>query len=178
MNFVHAKLSYYEKNADHWIRFSIREAIQRRVKRHAQPIFSALMREGARFDFDPVLLMAMIEVESGFKVNRRGSHGEIGLMQLKPSTARWIARKYNLPWSGAKTLENPAANIQLGTAYLSHLRNEFLSNQQLYLSAYNMGSAKVRKVLRKRQIPDQYASRVARQYEKFQPKLVYAIQSI
>lgn len=177
INWVYGRSTDGEQNFN-WVRPSIREALQKRVKKHAHTIFTAVMREGSRFNFDPVLLMALIEVESGFKIKRRGRHGEIGLMQIKPATARWIAKKYDLPWKGPKTLENPATNIQLGTAYLSYLREEFLSNQRLYLSAYNMGSAKLRRVMQRQRIPFEYASRIARQYQRYQPKLVYSIHSI
>ncbi|MFX5793561.1 transglycosylase SLT domain-containing protein, partial [Acinetobacter baumannii] len=67
--------------------------------------------------------VAVIDTESSFRPNARGSHGEIGLMQLKPSTAQWIARRHGLPWWGPATLLDPAAIVRLGAAYLSDIRN-------------------------------------------------------
>lgn len=111
--------------------------------------------------------MAIIETESGFKTKKRGRHGEIGLMQIKPSTARWIAKKTKLPWHGKKQLEDPATNIKIGAAYLAFLRKEFSEHKYLYLSAYNMGSKNVRKSMKKRVTPKKYAARVLRHYRAF-----------
>jgi 2-oxoacid:acceptor oxidoreductase gamma subunit (pyruvate/2-ketoisovalerate family) len=47
------------------------------------------------------------------------SFGEIGLMQLKPVTAKWICNKFNMPWKGAKSLYDPVTNIKIGAVYLA-----------------------------------------------------------
>jgi soluble lytic murein transglycosylase len=136
-------------------------------------IFTAIMRESDRFHFDPVLLLSIIKVESGFVVNRRGRHGEIGLMQIKPSTGRWVAKKLALPWGGKKTLENPELNIRIGAAYLALLRDLFPKQEQLYLSAYNMGAYNVFRSVRKNVIPRDYASRILEQYQNYYSKIRY-----
>lgn len=149
---------------------AILSTIEDRTKDNSNTIFQALMNESRNFSINPLLLMAVIETESGFKTEKRGRHGEIGLMQIKPSTARWIAKKNGLPWNGAKTLKDPAINIKLGAAYLSFLREEFDSHKQHYLSAYNMGARNVRRALKKRIVPKEYASRVLRHYRSFYSK--------
>ncbi len=59
------------------------------------------------------LANAVIRVESNYRPNARGSAGEIGLMQIKPSTARMMG------YSGsAKGLYNPETNIKFGMKYL------------------------------------------------------------
>lgn len=59
------------------------------------------------------LAHAVIRVESNYRVNARGSAGEVGLMQIKPSTAR------GLGYSGSlKGLYNPETNIKYGMKYL------------------------------------------------------------
>ena len=59
------------------------------------------------------LAWAVVRVESNFRVNARGSAGEVGLMQIKPSTAR------GLGYSGSiKALYNPENNIKFGMKYL------------------------------------------------------------
>lgn len=59
------------------------------------------------------LAHAVIRVESNYRANARGSAGEVGLMQIKPSTAR------GLGYSGSlKGLYNPETNIKYGMKYL------------------------------------------------------------
>ena len=144
---------------------------QRRIKKHFDAIFSETLREGRRFQIDPVLLISIIEVESGFSEKRHGRFGEIGLMQLKPTTAEWIARKMGIPWKGAQSLEDPATNIELGAAYLCFLRTQMFFQKQLYLSAYNMGISNVQKALRRQIIPKDYALRVLKRYQKYASNL-------
>lgn len=59
------------------------------------------------------LARAVVRVESNFRVNARGSAGEVGLMQIKPSTARAMG------YSGStKALYNPETNLRFGMKYL------------------------------------------------------------
>jgi soluble lytic murein transglycosylase-like protein len=146
---------------------ALRRSPHLKAKNRLKTILSAVTSEGQRSGFDPVLLMSIVQVESGFNVYRRGKHGEIGLMQIKPSTAQWVAKKFNLPWKGPKTLEDPKINIQIGTTYLAYLRNNFPEKQDLYLAAYNMGATQVRRAVSRRVIPREYAARVMNEYDKF-----------
>lgn len=60
------------------------------------------------------LAHAVIRVESNYRPNARGSAGEIGLMQIKPSTARMMG------YSGSsKGLFDPETNIKYGMKYLA-----------------------------------------------------------
>ena len=60
------------------------------------------------------LAHAVIKVESNYRVNARGRAGEIGLMQIKPATARLMG------YSGsAKGLYSPETNIKYGMKYLA-----------------------------------------------------------
>jgi len=59
------------------------------------------------------LAHAVISVESNYRVDARGSAGEIGLMQIKPTTARMMG------YSGsAQGLFDPETNIKYGLKYL------------------------------------------------------------
>ncbi|WP_026619076.1 soluble lytic murein transglycosylase-like protein [Ensifer sp. WSM1721] len=60
------------------------------------------------------LAHAIVQVESNFNSEARGSAGEIGLMQIKPATARMMG------YSGsAKGLYDPETNIKFGMMYLA-----------------------------------------------------------
>ncbi len=140
-------------------------------KKYTRKISNAIMVESKKHSFDPVFLMAVIENESSFNPEIVGSFGEIGLMQITPDTAKWIAKKYNIPFSGAKSLKNPVTNIALGSAYLSYLREKFGFKSQLYLAAYNMGSRKVQRFLAQQKLPKQYPTRVMQRYVRFYTQL-------
>lgn len=77
--------------------------------------YSALIGKYAKQYNVPVALAnAVIRVESNYNPNARGSHGEIGLMQIKPATARMMG------YSGsAKGLFDPETNIKYGMKYLA-----------------------------------------------------------
>jgi soluble lytic murein transglycosylase-like protein len=60
------------------------------------------------------LAHAVISVESNYRPTARGSAGEIGLMQIKPATARMMGYR-----GTAKGLYNPETNIKYGMLYLA-----------------------------------------------------------
>ncbi|MCV3241083.1 transglycosylase SLT domain-containing protein [Mesorhizobium sp. ZC-5] len=75
---------------------------------------SIVARYAASYGVPASLAHAVIRVESNYRVNALGSAGEIGLMQIKPATARMMG------YSGSsKGLYNPETNIKFGIKYLS-----------------------------------------------------------
>jgi membrane-bound lytic murein transglycosylase B len=71
-------------------------------------------RYAAAYGVPAELAHAVIKVESNYRANARGGAGEIGLMQIKPSTARMMG--YN---GNANGLFNPETNIKYGMKYLA-----------------------------------------------------------
>ena len=60
------------------------------------------------------LALAVVQVESNFNPRARGRAGEVGLMQIKPATARAIG------YTGSvKALYNPNTNLAWGMKYLA-----------------------------------------------------------
>ena len=77
-----------------------------------------LVGEHARAAGVPVALaLAVVQVESNFNPRARGHAGEVGLMQIKPATARGIGYKGSL-----KGLYNPDVNLAWGMKYLAEAR--------------------------------------------------------
>jgi soluble lytic murein transglycosylase-like protein len=70
-------------------------------------------RYAAAYGVPVSLAHAVISVESNYRANTRGSAGEIGLMQIKPATARMMGYSGN-----ASGLFNPETNIKYGMKYL------------------------------------------------------------
>jgi soluble lytic murein transglycosylase-like protein len=83
---------------------------------------------------NPALIRAMIVVESGFNPRAVSKRGAVGLMQLRPETAR----RY-----GVSNIYDPAQNIRAGARYFSDLMALYDSDTELALAAYNAGEAAV-----------------------------------
>ncbi len=149
----------------------VRRKLKGQWKRQADRVARQILLESRKYGFDPLFLMAVIQNESSFKPTVVGPVGEIGLMQLRPSTGKWMAQKISLPWRGKSTLRDPVMNIRLGAAFLHYLRKRFDHHGRLYLAAYNMGARNVKQALRRNIWPKIYPSRVMRHYLDFYSKL-------
>lgn len=140
------------------------EWLPEKYEKKARSVANAIVHESDKYGFDPVFIMALIQNESRFNPAMRGAHTEIGLMQVKPTTAEWIAKKLKLKYKGEKTLLDPVQNIKLGIAFMSVLRDQFDSHSRLYISAYNMGAKKVRQIVAEDRIPKEYVQAVMKRY--------------
>jgi soluble lytic murein transglycosylase len=149
-----------------------REGLPEKFKPQAAAVAQKIIEDSEFYDIDPVFVMAVIKTESSFDPLAMGQFGEIGLMQIKPDTAEWIAQKEGLHWGGKKSLENPVENVKLGIAYLNYLRNTFSGHSNKYLSAYNMGASNVRKAYSKEIKPREYSTRVMKNYKDLYSKMV------
>jgi membrane-bound lytic murein transglycosylase B len=83
---------------------------------------------------DPLLVQALIQVESNYRPRARSSKGAMGLMQLLPS----VAREYKV-----KNAYDPAANIDAGVRKLKSLIETMQGDLSLALAAYNAGEGAV-----------------------------------
>ncbi len=84
------------------------------AKASANDRYGAIIAKHAGANDIPIdLARAIIRIESNFRANARGRAGEVGLMQIKPATAR------SMGYSGSvKGLYNPETNIKYGMKYL------------------------------------------------------------
>ena len=86
-----------------------------------------------------VLIVAIINVESGWNQDALGRDGEIGLMQILPATARWMG------FSGADAeLFDPAVNVHFGTKYLKFQLDRFNGSLDRAIAGYNAGTPRTR----------------------------------
>lgn len=156
-----------EDSLNQMILEKVQMGLASRWKNQAHSIASTIITESAKYKIDPIFVLALIKTESKFDPIIVGSFGEIGLMQVKPDTAEWIAKKNNIPWAGKKTLQNPTSNIRIGMAYMNYLRSKFEKTPMKYVSAYNMGPLNVKRLIAKNIKPAEYSGRVMRNYEAF-----------
>ncbi|MGZ4032550.1 MAG: lytic transglycosylase domain-containing protein [Tumebacillaceae bacterium] len=96
---------------------------------------------------DPTLVVALIRTESKFKEEDISHVGAVGLMQLMPDTATWIAKQSGISYKGTTDLADPTTNIQLGTWYLGYLSKQYKGNWVAVVAAYNAGPNRVNRWL-------------------------------
>lgn len=87
-------------------------------------------------DVDPALIAAVIHAESNFKPFARSQVGAQGLMQIMPSTLRYL---------GFRNAFDPRQNISAGSKYLRELLDTFNGNLVNTIAAYNAGPGAVKK---------------------------------
>jgi len=105
---------------------------QLKVTPYADMISAAAQAHGV----DPILVQALIQVESNYKPRARSSKGAMGLMQLMPATAEQY---------GADPLV-PEQNIDAGTQYLGaliHKYGKYRNGLKRAIAAYNAGPGMV-----------------------------------
>ncbi len=153
------------------IHSAVKRALPKKWKSRSQIITKAVLEQSLKYNWDPMFLLAVIRNESGFNLRAVGTVGEIGLMQVRPESARWISQIEKIKYKGKKSLFNPLVNIQIGSALLDHAKRSFGTNGYLYLSAYNMGVFGVEKNLKKNRWPKTYATKVLDHYLDFYSKI-------
>lgn len=156
-----------KKNFESNILAVVEKRLPKGHKGKAREISNTIIEEATKHQLDPYFVMAVISGESSFNPLAVGPVGEIGLMQIRPTTGAWIARISKMKWTGDKMLKDPVMNIKLGTAYLAWLRAKFDGHGQLYLAAYNMGAKSVKKALNKNIMPKDYPLHVMKRYVAF-----------
>jgi len=123
--------------------------------------------EAKKFSIDPILVLAVIDVESRFLHQATSPYGARGLMQIRPFVGDHLAGQAELleDWEGAKSLDDPILNVKLGIFYLGSLKKRF-KNMELALTAYNWGPTRVQSRLEEDEpISLDYAERVLSNYE-------------
>jgi soluble lytic murein transglycosylase-like protein len=110
-------------------------------------VLAAIVRESRRRGLDPVMVAAVIEIESRFDPYARSHVGACGLMQLMPPTAKELLATPDARID-SRHLFNPVLNIELGTAYLARLLLQFDGDLHRALIAYNAGPSVARSLVR------------------------------
>jgi soluble lytic murein transglycosylase len=107
---------------------------------HHEEIIQAAAEQNG---IDPLMVAALINVESKFRTEDVSRVGAVGLMQLMPETAAWVAQQSGIAYSGTEALADPAVNIRLGSWYLAYLNKQFKGNWVAVVAAYNGGEGRV-----------------------------------
>ncbi|MBI4522727.1 MAG: lytic transglycosylase domain-containing protein [Deltaproteobacteria bacterium] len=135
-------------------------------------IAELIVDESLKHRFDPMLVLALIQVESRFRHKAVSPEGARGLMQIRPFVAKAIAEELELEkWRGRKSLDDPRINIRIGISYLKYLRDKF-GDIKIALAAYKWGPTRVQRRLKsERKLPRNYAQQVLSISRSYRDKL-------
>lgn len=105
---------------------------------------AAINRDARLNGLDPALVAAVTWRESDFDPTANSPRGAVGLMQVLPSTARFIESQDDPPPGRAIELADPEVNISFGSWYLRYLIDLHGGSVPAALAAYNGGPENLR----------------------------------
>lgn len=121
-------------DSDHWDDLRVRYPV---------PYSDIIKPAAGSNDLSEALIRAVIRTESLFQTAIRSSANAVGLMQLLPSTARYVANSSGDDDLASAPLTDATINIQLGSRLLAKLRQRWNDNLVLAIASYNAGEGKV-----------------------------------
>ena len=98
--------------------------------------FAAAAQENA---VDMALLLGIARQESRFAADIVSSAGAVGLMQLMPPTAKWVAKQMNRPDYRPSQISDASLNTQFGAYYFKYWLEKLDRMPALAAAAYNAG---------------------------------------
>lgn len=102
---------------------------------------STVDNHSKRNKIEPEFAFAIARRESSFMPDANSSAGALGLMQMLPSTAKFIAKKK----IARNKLFNANTNVKYGTKYLKYLLDRLDGNEITAAAAYNAGIHRVKR---------------------------------
>lgn len=155
--------------------------IENTVQRYPMEYTDLICRYAEENDLEPAHVAAVILAESSYRADAVSSVNAQGLMQLLPSTAEWIAGKFDETYTEG-CLFDPETNIRYGCWYLGFLMDRYDGDKACTSAAYHSGQGTVDKWLQDPQyssdgktlstIPgsnaDTYVSRILEYYDKYE----------
>ena len=136
-------------------------------------VSEVILEESAKHQLDPLMVLAVIQVESGFQYAMVSPMGARGIMQIMPETGKFLSETLSGEYGfraasfRPESLDDPLLNIRLGVFYLHGLTKQFAS-LNLALLAYNAGPAEIQNRLDNNlDFTDDYANLVIETYQSY-----------
>ncbi len=104
------------------------------------PYQDEILNNASQEKINPLLTLSVMRKESTFDPDIDSVVGAVGLMQIVPPTAKWVAQQIQLP---EYSLTNPADNIKIGTWYLNHNHHRYQDSSLYAVASYNAGTSNV-----------------------------------
>ena len=107
--------------------------------------FREVVRTSARqTQLDEAWVYGLMRQESHFQTDVRSSAGAMGLMQLMPATAKWVAQRIGMNDFQQSMVTDIDINVRLGTYYLRYVYDLLDGSPVLASAAYNAGPGRAR----------------------------------
>jgi soluble lytic murein transglycosylase len=138
--FMISNLDEREKPADRQAHEQLKQQRSHWEALYPFPYEEAIAQWSQQRQINPLLVTGLIRQESRFEPKIRSVADAVGLMQLIPDTAAFVAEK-----NGMKkfNLEDPNDNVKLGTWYLGYTHEEYDNNSMFAVASYNAGPGAV-----------------------------------
>ncbi len=99
--------------------------------------------QSSKYSISPHWILSIMREESHFNPKTLSRSNAMGLMQILPSTGKWIAQKLNVKRFRQNSLWDPETNIKFGCWYLKYLSDMFKGDLHLASASYNGGQGNV-----------------------------------
>jgi soluble lytic murein transglycosylase len=109
------------------------------------PYRATILTNSQQNKINPLLVISVMRKESTFAPDISSRVGAVGLMQIVPETAQWVASQINL---SEYSLKQPTDNIKIGTWYLAHNHDRYQNNSLFAIASYNAGTGNVNQWLK------------------------------
>jgi len=114
------------------------------AQRYPMPFRRDIVEAATNAGLDPAFVFGLIRQETRFMGNMRSAVGANGLMQLMPATAKWAAKKANIPYR-PELITDATTNLRIGSFYLRMVLESFGGSDPMAAAAYNAGPARPRR---------------------------------
>jgi soluble lytic murein transglycosylase len=111
--------------------------------RYPRPFVDAVVQAGKLAQLPQDWILAVMRQESLFRKDAVSHADARGVMQMVPSTAAAVARRWHLSSPGRDGLFDPTIAVPLGAAYFRELLDRYGEQLAVSLAAYNAGPAAV-----------------------------------
>lgn len=104
------------------------------------PYQEQILKYAQQEDINPLLTISVMRKESTFDPEIDSVVGAVGLMQIVPPTASWVAQQLDM---NEYSLTDPEDNIRIGTWYLAHNHHRYDDSSLYAVASYNAGTGNV-----------------------------------
>ena len=126
--------------------FGITQLEEKPVFRYPMEYTDLILREAEAEGLNPAYVASVILAESSYDPQAVSGANAQGLMQILPSTAEWIAGKFNESYVEG-CLFDPETNVRYGCWYLGFLMDRYEGDMRASSAAYHAGQGTVDKWL-------------------------------
>jgi soluble lytic murein transglycosylase len=113
--------------------------------RYLAPYGDQVRPAAKKQSLDDAWVYGLMRQESRFITNAKSTVGASGLMQLMPTTAKWVAAKIGLKDYRQTQVNDTETNVLLGTTYMRLVLESLDNHPVLASAAYNAGPGRARR---------------------------------